>query len=304
MRRNILGVVGGLGPLATTRFMELVIAMTDARTDQENADMIVYNFPSIPDRTGYILGSNLKSPLPGLKCVAQALARQKVSCIAIPCVTAHYFHRELQSTISVPILNGVAETISLLKAHGIRKAGIMATDGTIRSRLLSRELDNAGIIPVIPSAKRQEDVMHLIYENVKAGKNVRIGKEPSMVDATEETSITAGNNINVEATKGKLLITDSTDIIANNDVSLKSYETITFGKQGAGNINIDNSNTIKAGNDMFITSTNGDINAEKTTMPELQYGNELTFNAKGSNNFTSENSLKSVICPQKRHLHR
>lgn len=170
MEKKIIGVIGGLGPLATAHFMELVIEMTDAKRDQENVDMIVYNFPSIPDRTGYILGSNLKSPLPGLKSVGQALVRQKVSCIAIPCVTAHYFHRELQSTIPVPILNGVAETVKLLKEKGIKKVGIMATDGTIRSQLLSKELDYAGIISVIPSEKRQEDVMHLIYENVKAGK--------------------------------------------------------------------------------------------------------------------------------------
>lgn len=170
MEKKIIGVIGGLGPIATTHFMELVIEMTDAKRDQENVDMIVYNFPSIPDRTGYILGSNLKSPLPGLKSVGHALVRQKVSCIAIPCVTAHYFHKELQASIPVPILNGVAETVKLLQAQGIRKVGIMATDGTIRSELLSRELDLSGIIPVIPSPERQEDVMHLIYENVKAGK--------------------------------------------------------------------------------------------------------------------------------------
>ena len=170
MKKKVIGVIGGLGPLVTAHFMELVIEMTDARRDQENVDMIVYNFPSIPDRTGYILGSNLKSPLPGLKNVGHALARQKVSCIAIPCVTAHYFHKELQESLPVPIINGVAETVKLLKAQGVKKVGIMATDGTIRSELLSRELDLAGIVPVVPSSKRQEDVMHLIYENVKAGK--------------------------------------------------------------------------------------------------------------------------------------
>ena len=88
--RSLLGVIGGLGPLATAHFLELVVDMTDARTDQENVDMIIYNFPSIPDRTGYLLGSNLKSPLPGLLSVGHALARDGVSCIAIPCITAHY----------------------------------------------------------------------------------------------------------------------------------------------------------------------------------------------------------------------
>lgn len=170
MKKQILGVIGGLGPIATAHFMELVVRMTKADTDQQNIDMIVYNFPSIPDRTGYILGSNLKSPLPGLLSVGRALARQNVSCIAIPCVTAHYFHRELQAAIPVPIINGVSETVKQLKEQGITKVGIMATDGTIRSQLLARELDFAGIIPVVPSRERQSDVMHLIYKNVKAGK--------------------------------------------------------------------------------------------------------------------------------------
>ena len=176
MEKKIIGVIGGLGPMATAHFMELVVEMTDAKRDQENVDMIVYNFPSIPDRTGYILGSNLKSPLPGLLSVARALERQKVDCIAIPCVTAHYFHKELQGAVQVPVLNGVAEMVSLLKARGIKKVGIMATDGTIRSGLLSRELDNAGIIPVIPSEERQADVMHLIYHNVKAGKKAEMDR--------------------------------------------------------------------------------------------------------------------------------
>lgn len=170
MKNRILGVIGGLGPAATAYFMELVVKMTMAQTEQENVDMIVYNFPSIPDRTGYLLGSNLKSPLPGLRSVAQALERQKVSCIVIPCVTAHYFYRELQAVTSTPIINGVTETVRMLSEQGIKKVGIMATDGTIRSRLIAKELDNAGIIPIVPSEQRQRDVMHLIYENVKVGK--------------------------------------------------------------------------------------------------------------------------------------
>lgn len=171
MTRNkkLLGVIGGLGPLATTHFMELVIAMTDAATDQDNVDMIVYNFPSIPDRTGYILGSNLRSPLPGLLSVGRSLARQGADCIAIPCMTAHFFYEELCAAIPAKILHGVRETVQHLKDQGVTAAGVMATDGTLASNLFIRELIDAGILPVLPSDDRQEDVMHLIYRNIKAG---------------------------------------------------------------------------------------------------------------------------------------
>lgn len=169
MNKTTLGVIGGLGPIATAHFMELVIRMTDAAIDQDNLDMIIYNCPSIPDRTGYILGYNPDSPLPGMLRVGQALTRQGVSHIAIPCVTAHYFYKELVAGIGAPIINGVAETVEHLRQRGITCAGIMATDGTIQSGILSRALREAGITPVIPSEERQRDVMHLIYNDIKAG---------------------------------------------------------------------------------------------------------------------------------------
>lgn len=168
-KETVLGVIGGLGPMATAHFMELVVNMTEAASDQENLEMIIYNFPSIPDRTGYILGSNLKSPLPGLLNVGHALSRQEVACIAIPCMTAHYFYRELSAAIPTPILNGVEETAQHLKECGIHRVGIMGTDGTVRSGLFSDALERRGIRPIAPSRERQQDVMHLIYRNVKAG---------------------------------------------------------------------------------------------------------------------------------------
>lgn len=169
MTKPILGVIGGLGPIATAHFMELTIQMTDAHIDQDNLDMIIYNFPSTPDRTAYILGNSPDSPLPVMLSAGKAMVEQGVSCIAIPCVTAHYFHEKLDAQICVPVINGVEETADHLYQRGITCAGIMATDGTIRTGILSEALKSVGITPVVPSAERQKDVMHLIYENIKAG---------------------------------------------------------------------------------------------------------------------------------------
>lgn len=168
-KRKILGVIGGLGPIATAHFTELVIRMTAADTDQQNLDMIIYNFPCIPDRTAYILDHSKESPLPKMIEIGNALAASGADHIAIPCVTAHYFCSELSAAIPVPIINGVRETVAHLKENGITRAGIMATDGTVSSGLFSNELTAAGITPVLPSQKAQADVMHLIYKNIKAG---------------------------------------------------------------------------------------------------------------------------------------
>lgn len=169
MDEKVLGLVGGLGSLATSHFMELVARMTDAAETGDTLQILTYNFPAIPDRTGYILGSNLKSPLPGLISVGHALSRQEVACIAIPCITAHYFYDSLSSAIEAPIVNGVEQTATLLKQRGIRRVGIMGTDGTVLSGLFSDALERRGIRPIVPSKECQADVMHLIYRNVKVG---------------------------------------------------------------------------------------------------------------------------------------
>ena len=165
-----LGVIGGLGPLATAHFMELIIHMTDVETDQQHLPMIVYNMPTIPDRTAYILDNTKEDPLPRMLEIGRALTRQQVSCIAIPCITAHYFLEELKAGISAPLVDGVAATALHLKENGIRKVGIMATDGTVSSGIFHRELLALDLTPIVPGEKAQKDVMHLIFNNVKAGK--------------------------------------------------------------------------------------------------------------------------------------
>ncbi len=171
-----LGVIGGLGPIATAHFMELIIRMTEAQTDQEHLDMIVYNRPSIPDRTGYILDPTKPNPLPEMIRVGNALARQGAKLIAIPCMTAHYFHADLTRCIEAPIVHAIHETATHLKKHGISKVGILATDGTIRSKLFQQELQKHGITPVIPGPESQKCVMRVIYDDIKANRPADMDK--------------------------------------------------------------------------------------------------------------------------------
>lgn len=137
------------------------------------------------------------------------------------------------------------------------------------------------------------DVNSVNKTNVHANNDINLLAKEGNVNVNDST-FKADNNFTAEATKGSMNVKDNSVIQGGKDVNLIAYDTITFGERGADNINIDNSVKISSGEDMYITSTGGDINAEKTIMPSLTYGDRLTFNAKGSNNFTSEDSLKSV----------
>lgn len=164
-----LGILGGLGPIATAYFMELLIQMTKAEKDQDHLQMIIYNMPQIPDRTAYILGKSAKNPVDEMIRLGKQLAVQGADCIAIPCITAHYFYQELSEKIPVPVIHGIQKTAMEIAGKGITSVGIMATDGTIQSGIFQKELENLGMTTVLPEPDYQQDIMDLIYKNIKAG---------------------------------------------------------------------------------------------------------------------------------------
>ena len=102
-----LGIIGGMGPMATAYLLELIIRMTDAKTDQEHLNIMVFNNPQVPDRTSYILDRTKPSPLPVLEGMAHSLETMGAQVLCAPCVTSHYFYQELSSSVSVPFLHMV-----------------------------------------------------------------------------------------------------------------------------------------------------------------------------------------------------
>lgn len=177
-----LGVIGGLGPMATAVFLQMVVEMTDADVDQEHIEMLIHHYPQIPDRTSYILGKSAENPAVEMNKTAKALEKQGADLIAIPCITALYFYDELTVNVSVPIINTIEEIVTYLKARNIHAVGLMATDGTIESGLFQKAFFNTGCRLLLPSEERQRDIMHLIYQNIKANKEAEMYRFWAAVD--------------------------------------------------------------------------------------------------------------------------
>lgn len=171
---KILGVLGGLGPMASAYFLQLITQMSEARTDQEHMEVILHSKPQIPDRTQYILGKSNDNPVPQMVLAGRGLAAQGAELLAIPCVTAHYFQEQLEAEIGIPILNAIEETAIYLKQAKVARAGVLATDGTLSSGLFQSCLSRHGIGCIVPEAQEQKMVMQLIYDDVKAGKPVEL----------------------------------------------------------------------------------------------------------------------------------
>lgn len=170
--RAKLGVIGGMGPEATSYFYEEIIAHTKASCDQEHIDMLILNHASMPDRTKAIITGEHRLLLETMGQDVKLLEDWGAEHIAIPCNTSHYFYDQIQAKTHVPIIHMVRESVKYAAGMGehVSRIGIMGTDGTIQAGIYARECQALGIEAVVPSQKRQQDVMSLIYDDIKSGK--------------------------------------------------------------------------------------------------------------------------------------
>lgn len=169
---RILGVIGGMGPLATQLFYKMVTENTDASCDQEHINMIILSHATMPDRTRMIKEGKTEVLVEKLGKDARFLEENGASCIAVTCNTTHVVLDEIQAQVDIPIIDMIKETAAEAASHGVKKAGILATDGTIGTGLYHKACEAFGIEPVSPPEDIQKRVMHIIYDSVKSGQPV------------------------------------------------------------------------------------------------------------------------------------
>lgn len=166
MRKSI-GIIGGMGAAATCDLFNKIITMTDAKSDQEHIHVLIDCNTNIPDRTKAILGRG-KDPVPEMVRSGIRLQSMGADVLIIPCNTAHYFYDKITPFFDIPLLNMLELTAQEIKNRNIGKIGLLASDGTITSRVYHTVLAEAGIDVIIPSPENQLSVMNVIYNGVKA----------------------------------------------------------------------------------------------------------------------------------------
>ena len=168
--RQLLGILGGLGPLSSAYFYELITYHTKAARDQDHIDIILSSRATTPDRTDFILGKSDESPVPFMVEDARLLEQYGADAIVIPCNTAHYFIEEVRNSVNVPVPSILEETAKHIQTAGFINPLILATEGTVKSDSYQRALADVGVKWEVPNANDQKIVTKTIYEGVKAGQ--------------------------------------------------------------------------------------------------------------------------------------
>ena len=231
-----VGVVGGVGPAATVDFMRKIVRNTPAVRDQDHIKLIVEQNPQIPDRTAHLVGAG-PDPTIALYATCKRLEAAEADLIAIPCNTAHAFIQRIQPHLAVPIVNMLRETVlHVRQAHAsCTRLGLLATTGTLDSRVYHEAFDGSGIELIEPDDDHQRRVMDAIYgaAGVKAGFTdgecrddllaavghlVERGAQAVILGCTELPMILSQPALEIAGNRVPLL--DPTDVLARACVAL------------------------------------------------------------------------------------
>lgn len=167
--KKTIGIIGGMGPMATCDLMKKIFEVSDADCDQKYVHVCVDCNTNIPDRTKAILEKG-EDPIPEMVKSAVSLQNMGADLLMIPCNTAHFFYDRLKIFTDIPILHMPRETVKALKEQNISCAAVLATDGVIKSGVYEKELRTQGIKTIYPDAEQQQKIMAVIYQCIKAGK--------------------------------------------------------------------------------------------------------------------------------------
>lgn len=172
---GLIGVLGGMGPLATVDFMQKVLLATPSTSDQDHIPMVVSSIPQIPDRTAAFRGHG-QSPLKAMVASGQRLARAGAGLIVVPCNTAHLWFAELQNAMGLPMLHLVdaaLEDAVMVAGEGVT-VGLLCTDATLASGLYVNRTQHlasaSGVQWALPTANEMLEYVMPGIEAVKSGE--------------------------------------------------------------------------------------------------------------------------------------
>ena len=179
MSQRILGVLGGMGPLASAQFMVRLTLLTQATRDQDHVPAVLWSDPTIPDRAPALLHlPGAADPLPAIRRAVHGLRQAGCGAVAMPCNTVHGWADEIAAE-GLPVLHivdAVADELTRRLPPGAT-VGIVGTACTHAMRLYEARLEPRGWRCLVPSDTEIEQSVMPAIAAVK-GNRIAQSREP------------------------------------------------------------------------------------------------------------------------------
>tara|TARA_E500000178_G_scaffold251885_1_gene248464 strand:+ start:414 stop:1175 length:762 start_codon:yes stop_codon:yes gene_type:complete len=174
-KNKMIGIVGGMGPYAGLDLAKKIFDLTQTKKDQDHVPLTLISNPEkIEDRTQFILGNTEINPGIEISKIVRQLVDQGAKVIGMPCNTAH--SKKIINEIrdlpkNVHFINMISEVVKCIqkKYSKAKRIGLLATSGTISSRVYNEEIDKNDLFTILLSDEDQKKLIDDAIYNKKIG---------------------------------------------------------------------------------------------------------------------------------------
>jgi len=172
LRGEVLGIVGGLGPLASAEFVRTVYRCASWEREQDAPRVLLDSCPAFPDRTSAFLAGEEDTILSLLEQVMDGLVALGATRLVICCMTAHHLLPRIRPELRRKIVS-VPEVVVEQARRATGRYLVLCTRGTRSLSLFEREPGWAEIADrmVFPDAEDQDLVHHDLIYQLKSAAN-------------------------------------------------------------------------------------------------------------------------------------
>ncbi len=165
----MIGILGGMGTQAGLDFCNKLAKLNRGKLDQQYPMFVLYNKSNTPKRP-----ENLKKYFNVLKALIEGckmLEKNNCKFIVMPCNTAHYWHRDVQKKIKIPLLSMPREVYKYTEKNCKKKStiGILCTEATLKTKIYNQYFDQKFNL-ISPENKIQKKSVNKSIKLVKMGK--------------------------------------------------------------------------------------------------------------------------------------
>jgi len=200
-KKNIIGLIGGMGPYASAYFYKLLIIKSTkeygAKNNDDYPEIVIDSVPvpdfisdtkQLPDAKRMLLSrvralNNFGCNIIAMTCntghllyqdlVVRALNNFGCNIIAMTCNTGHLLYQDLVDSSHAPFISLVELVCRTAKASGMKKVGLLATKTTVKTQLYHKILKREGIEVITPDKnllKKQENIIRYVIANGETKK--------------------------------------------------------------------------------------------------------------------------------------
>lgn len=174
-KKKTLGVLGGMGPAASSEFMRILAQRFPAKCDQEHPVVYLLSDPEIPDRSSCVVNGT-ENPQEWIKTDLEKLVSWGAEILAVPCNSAHCFINNFRDEIKVPYVHIVEATIDEAIKSAPQGGWMVATLGTVQAGLYQKRAEEMGYRLLVPPQEIRQKIQDIIIF-VKAGDMKTAGQK-------------------------------------------------------------------------------------------------------------------------------